>query len=195
MPFEPRIRPADADDALAVADLMVMAGGGIYEFLMEGMLGGAPVAHMLAAGVAGTAGSFSHRQCVVAEAGGTVVGLAHAYPALWMRNVDRTGFPPDRLEHLRAFDETQDWGSLFLSALAVDPAWRRRGIAGRLLETVCERARTVGYGRVTLHVWADNAPARRLYAAQGFVEAGHAAIPWHPQLPHQGGSHLLRRAV
>ncbi|HEY0833446.1 MAG TPA: GNAT family N-acetyltransferase [Azospirillum sp.] len=195
MPSELHIRPAEADDALEVAALMVMAGGGIYDFLLEGMLAGATVEQMLAAGVAGTAGSFSYRQCIVAESGGAVVGLAHAYPALWMRDVDRAGFPADRLEHIRTFDETQDWGSLFLSALAVDPAWRRRGVARRLLDAVYERARTIGFDRVTLHVWADNAPARRLYDAQGFTPAGHAAIPWHPRLPHEGGSHLLRRAV
>ncbi|HYH20418.1 MAG TPA: GNAT family N-acetyltransferase [Azospirillum sp.] len=195
MPIELHIRPAEPDDALAVADLMVMAGGGIYDFLLDGLLGGAPVAQMLAAGVAGTAGSFSYRQCTVAEADGVVIGLAHAYPALWMRDVDRTGFPADRLEHIRAFDETQDWGSLFLSALAVVPGWRRRGVAGRLLEAVYGRARAIGFDRVTLHVWADNAPARHLYERQGFTEAGHAAIPWHPRLPHEGGSHLLRRAV
>ncbi|XKH37034.1 GNAT family N-acetyltransferase [Azospirillum doebereinerae] len=50
-------------------------------------------------------------------------------------------------------------------------------MAGRLLNWFYERARTGGFDRVTLHVWADNGSAQRLYAGEGFVEAGRAAIP------------------
>ena len=64
-----------------------------------------------------------------------------------------------------------------------------------LLDWVEGRARSGGFDRVTLHVWADNAPARRLYARHGYVEVEVAAIPWHPRLPHRGGSVLLRKRL
>lgn len=189
------IRPARPDDAPEIAPLIDMAGGGVYEFLMGGLMPGMSAVEMLVPGIAGAAGSFSYRQMSVAEAGGTLVGVAHAYPAMWMRDVDRSFLSDDRLAHMAPFDAAQDWGSYFLSALAVHPAHRRAGLAGRLLARVYERAVSGGYDRITLHVWADNEAARGLYAKHGFEEAGRAAIPWHERLPHEGGSILLRRRL
>ena len=189
------LRPADPDDSPAIAPLLVEAGGGIYQYLLEGVVPGMGVAEMLVPGLAAREGSFSHRHCGVAVEGDRVVGVAHAYPADWMKSVDRSFLAPDRLEHLRPFDAAQDWGSYFLSALAVAPVWRRRGVAGRLLDWVEDRARTGGFDRITLHVWADNAAARRLYARHGYIDVEVAAIPWHPQLPHEGGSVLLRKRL
>lgn len=188
-----RIRPADADDAPELARLIDIAGGGVYEFLLDGLMPGMTAAEMLVPGLAGRSGSLSHRQSGVAELDGQVVGVAHGYPTDWIRTEDYSGLPPDRVAHMAEFSQTLDWGSYFLSALAVDPDLRRQGIAGRLLGWFYERARTGGFDRVTLHVWADNEPARRLYSGEGFEEIGRADIPWHPRLPHQGGSILMRR--
>ncbi|WP_448203257.1 N-acetyltransferase family protein [Azospirillum sp. sgz302134] len=189
------IRPALPDDAPDMARLIDMAGGGVYEFLLDGLVPGLTAAEMLVPGLAGTAGSFSHRHSGVAEVRGEIVGVAHAYPVDWMKSQDYTGLPPERLAHITDFNGTQDWGSYFLSALAVDPSWRRRGIAARLLSWVYGRARSGGFDRVTLHVWADNAPAQCLYLKEGFQEVARAAVPWHERLPHEGGSILMRRRV
>lgn len=195
MSQEIRIRPAEPDDAPAMAPFVLDAGGGIYEFLLDGLMPGTSTAGLLVPGLAAREGSFSYRHCAVATHGDTVVGVAHAYPVDWMKSVDRSSLPADRLAHIRSFDTAQDWGSYFLSALAVAPAWRRHGIAGRLIDWVEQRARRGGFDRVTLHVWADNAPARRLYERCGFIAVEVAAIPWHPQLPHEGGSVLLRKRL
>lgn len=189
------IRRAESDDAPDLARLIDLAGGGVYEFLLDGLVPGMTAQEMLMPGLAGTTGSLSHRQSGVAEMNGRIVGVAHGYPADWIRTEDYSGLPPDRVEHLAAFTATHDWGSYFLSALAVDPQHRRRGIAGRLLAWFYERARTGGFDRVTLHVWADNDAAQRLYAGEGFTELDRAALPWHPRLPHEGGSVLLGRFV
>lgn len=189
------IRPAEPDDAGAIAGFMTMAGGGVYEFLLDGLVPGVSAAEVLTPGIAGRSGSFSHRQCAVAVCGDRIVGAVHAYPTDWMRNADRSFLPQDRLDHLAAFDQTQDWGSYFLSAVAVDPAHRRGGLALRLLDWVYGRARTGGFPSVSLHVWADNPAARRLYAAQGFAELARVPVPWHPRLPREGGCILMGRAV
>jgi len=57
-----------------------------------------------------------------------------------------------------------------LVLLAVDPAYRRRGIGRRLLEWLIESARTAGIESVHLELRAANAPARRFYRALGFSE-------------------------
>jgi ribosomal-protein-alanine N-acetyltransferase len=52
--------------------------------------------------------------------------------------------------------------------LAVDPGFRRRGVASALLSAVCENAR----GTIFLEVAEPNAPAISLYQKLGWEEAG-----------------------
>jgi ribosomal-protein-alanine N-acetyltransferase len=59
-----------------------------------------------------------------------------------------------------------------LQRIAVDPAYRRRGLAGELLAVVEERAAADGATRLLLEVREDNAAAADFYEAQGFEEVG-----------------------
>jgi ribosomal-protein-alanine N-acetyltransferase len=56
--------------------------------------------------------------------------------------------------------------------IAVDPNWRRRGLARRLLEAVAAAGRARGAARLFCEVALDNAPARALYRGLGFVPVG-----------------------
>ncbi len=56
--------------------------------------------------------------------------------------------------------------------LAVTPGARRRGLGGVLLRAAWLRAMAGGAGCLFLEVAEDNAAARALYAAMGFVQVG-----------------------
>jgi ribosomal-protein-alanine N-acetyltransferase len=56
--------------------------------------------------------------------------------------------------------------------LGVLPACRRRGVGRALLSTILDRARRQSIPSIVLEVAADNAVARRLYNANGFVAVG-----------------------
>lgn len=76
-------------------------------------------------------------------------GALVAYCACWM-----------------VFDE------LHINSLAVDVAWRRRGLARRLLADVFRDSIAAGARSATLEVRQSNTPARALYESLGFhVEA------------------------
>jgi ribosomal-protein-alanine N-acetyltransferase len=57
-----------------------------------------------------------------------------------------------------------------LPRIAVDPEFRRQGVASRLLDAALERTRELDLDHVLLEVAADNEPALMLYASKGFVE-------------------------
>lgn len=86
--------------------------------------------------------SYLHHRCFVAELEGRVAGY------IVFQRISE--------------DETE------ILNLAVDPEYRRRGVASALLRAVIERSR----GRLWLEVRVSNAAARRLYRKFGFVETG-----------------------
>lgn len=59
-----------------------------------------------------------------------------------------------------------------LTAVAVAPAWRRRGLARMLLQALLAEARQRGCLRATLEVDGSNAAAVRLYGDLGFRTEG-----------------------
>ena len=84
-----------------------------------------------------------------APAGEAAAGAVIAYCAGWV-----------------IFDE------LHVNNLAVDPAWRRRGVASTLLTFVLQEAAAEGATRATLEVRRSNEAARHLYERFGFAFAG-----------------------
>ncbi|MBI2163766.1 MAG: ribosomal protein S18-alanine N-acetyltransferase [candidate division NC10 bacterium] len=61
---------------------------------------------------------------------------------------------------------------LHINNIAVDPRWRRRGIAGALLEAALDHGRVRGARRAFLEVRVSNLAAQALYRQYGFEAAG-----------------------
>ena len=66
---------------------------------------------------------------------------------------------------------------LYLGRLAVSPAWRGRGLAGRLIDAAEAEARRRGLELLRLHARLELPMNRRLFARRGFVEVGVRAHP------------------
>jgi len=84
-----------------------------------------------------------------------------------------------------------------LQRIAVDPAYRRRGLASELLAAVEEQAAADGATRLLLEVREDNTTAAEFYEAQGFEEVGRrrgyyrdgaAAVVLGKKVGHRGGT-------
>lgn len=56
--------------------------------------------------------------------------------------------------------------------VAVDPAWRRHGIATQMLDQAIEHARQAACTRATLEVRVSNTGAQQLYYSRGFAPVG-----------------------
>ena len=72
---------------------------------------------------------------------------------------------------------TPEDSALYLGRLAVAPAWRGRGLAGRLIDAAEAEARRRGFEVLRLHARLELPMNRRLFARRGFVEVGVRAHP------------------
>jgi ribosomal protein S18 acetylase RimI-like enzyme len=130
----------------------------------------------------GHAASFERSR--VALAGDEIVGILAGFPVLegdrLARHFVRLTIPrlppwswPRTLRHLRAaglLSPHPPADAYYIDALAVAPAWRRRGIASLLLDDAGELARANGLSGLALDTGVHNEGARALYQACGFRE-------------------------
>ncbi len=137
---------------------------------------------LLAAVYARPGHAASYEVCAVAELDGRIAGVLAAYPVgdgdrLSRRFVTLTAprVPPwawpRLLRHLRAaglLAPEPPPGTLYVDALAVDPAFRRRGVARALLARAERAAAAAGMTGVSLDTGLHNEPARALYEEAGY---------------------------
>ncbi|HET9737859.1 MAG TPA: GNAT family N-acetyltransferase [Solirubrobacteraceae bacterium] len=130
----------------------------------------------------GHAASFD--VCSVAVLDGAVAGVIASFPvaegdarARRFVNLTAPRVPPWRwpalIRHVRAAGLVSPHppeGTLYVDALAVDPGFRRRGIARALLAHAEAAAAAAGLRGVSLDTGLRNDAARALYAAAGYEE-------------------------
>ena len=83
------------------------------------------------------------------------------------------------MDYSHMSDETHP-GELYLDSLAVDRAFRRQGIARKLLADTVEKARRLNLPAVGLLVDQGNPDAERLYTSFGFRYINDAVWAGHP---------------
>ena len=76
-------------------------------------------------------------------------------------------------------------GAAAMTAMWVDPRFRRQGVGDLLVKRALEWARDEGYQRMVLWVTEVNAGARRLYVRNGFTSTGASQDVRPGQLEHE----------
>lgn len=112
-------------------------------------------------------------------------GSKHEDVMLWVEPAWREQLR--RIATFVAVDEDRDVGmvrgiehadlmdAVYLVSMWVNPAARRRGVGGALIERVVEWTVQSGRTRLFLDVRTTNAGAEKLYRARGFVPTGECA--------------------
>ncbi len=105
-----------------------------------------------------------------------------SFPVPWPTYAFRQELESNRMARylvVRAHSQVVAYAGMWLmvdeahvTTFAVLPAWRRRGIGGRLLLEMVQLAARLGASVVTLEVRLSNVPARRLYQRFGFRPVG-----------------------
>lgn len=190
------VRPALPEDSVTLVELMLQAAGDTLQFILDDLKPHVSPADVFRHMISSIDSECSYRRCwvAVAQSGAhaPVVGMVNAFPAALLCEQTMPTSLSSRELHLWPRTTLQDASSYCINSLAVFPLYRRCGIASRLIDQAAEQAIAEGFASLSLHVWADNRSAIRLYRSKGFKELDRASIPWHPRLPHFGGSLLMR---
>jgi GNAT superfamily N-acetyltransferase len=181
------IRPATVEDSAEIARLFLISSHGLAAYIWSRLAEpGETVEQAGARRYARTGVAFSYENCLMAVAGERIVGMAHAFPM--DRDPDAA---PEADPVLRPYGELEDYGSLYISSMAVRDGWRDRGIGRRLIEAMDARACALGRPRLSLICLERNAGAMRLYLRLGFSELMRRSIVPHETLEYCEGDALL----
>jgi len=93
------------------------------------------------------------------------------------------GYAYAEVVHLPESPLRHAWDEVHLHHISVRPAYRRKGVASVLLDSVRAAADEIGISLVTLQVWSFNEGAQAFFRRQGFTP--YIARLWNRQLnPH-----------
>ena len=187
------LRQATRADCARIARLYMIASDGVAEYIWSRIR--APGLTLLEIGehrYARENVNFSYQNCVVAEKDGAVVGMMLSFA---MREPPPEGREPELASEvdpvLAPYAELEDYGSLYVSALAVFSEHRGLGIGTRLLQEARRRARAMDLDRLSLICFEKNVGAMRLYRRLGFCELARRPIVPHPFLHYREGDAIL----
>ena len=172
----PPFRPATADDAAALAELINMAGEGLPLYLWTKMAGpGEDPWDVGRQRAQRTEGGFSYKNTVVVEADGRAVAALIGYPLPETPEaIDWDAMPPmfvplQELENLAP-------GTWYLNVMATYPEHRGDGYGARLLAIAEQLAAESGSAGLSLIVLDANTGARRLYARSGYRQVADRPV-------------------
>ena len=103
---------------------------------------------------------LADRTCFIAEVDGVVAGTISITDSAYSRAAD-------------------------ITAMWVDPRFRRQGVGNTLLATALDWARAVGHEQVLLWVTEVNVAAQHLYSQSGFVRTGASQEVRPGELEHE----------
>jgi len=189
-----RIRPAERGDCRPIAELFLIASDGLARYIWSrANPAGLPLLEVGAQRYAREDAAFSYRNCMVAEVDGAVAGFLHSFP-MHPQYVEDAHAIPDPV--LQPYSELEDYGSLYISAVAVFEQFRGLGIGSHLLADAQSRARRFECPRLSLICFEHNLGAMNLYRRLGYQESNRRPIVPHPCLRYtEGDAVLLVRPV
>lgn len=181
-------------DAPIVADFVAKAGDGLFESLLDGIVPGVGSREFVRMAVNTSDSPLHYANAVIAEEEGRIAGMALCYPSAeyGLHPVLRNLVPNRRLEPLKALFDSKVEDSLYLNSLYVAEHARNAGLGRLLVEFCLDLAVEQGLSALSLHAWADNDAALRIYFALRFEEVEKVPVSLRNKPERTCGMVLLK---
>ena len=162
------IRPATAGDATDITAIVDMAGEGLPAYIWSQAVDVGQSPFEIGRTRAMRAeGAFSYRNAHIAEVDKAVAGAMICYPlgdTIDIGNLNKM----HEIGRPLALLEAEAPGHCYVTALAVYPEFRGRGVGASLLKHADAIGRTAAPNGMTIIVASENRGARRLYERVGY---------------------------
>jgi ribosomal protein S18 acetylase RimI-like enzyme len=179
-------RPALKADARRIAELYSIASEGVSKYIWSKQAN--PGDNLLDIGqrrYERRNTPYSYENCIVAETDGRVVAVLMAYTM----QEDNDYVEEDPV--LKPFWILEEPGSYYIAGVAVDNSWRRKGIAGTLLQMAEDKCRKLNLRKLSLICFEANTVAHSIYQRLGYRETMRKTIVPHPLIHFTGDAMLL----
>lgn len=179
------VRKAVQEDAPLIAQVVAMAIGD--QRALEAYCGKNYI-ELLTKIAACEGTQYSWQQGLIAQIDGTAIGAVVGYDGARLLELRNGTFNILReyLEYLPEIADECEAGEYYLDSVGVLPQFRGKGIGGKLVAALCEKAFSEGHERVGLIVDYDNPKAQSLYLSLGFKRVGRCQFfghsMWHLQM-------------
>jgi len=120
---------------------------------------------------------------------GAVVGMLVAFPM----DVDEEYKESDPI--LVPYSVLEEDRSYYICGMAVDEGHRGKGIGTALLNEAERTCRQTGLEKLSLIVFEQNVPARRLYERFGYAERRRHSVVPHPLIHYTGDALLMVKSL
>ena len=185
-----RIRQAESSDAESLAKLINLAGEGIPNWLWtRACVEGQTPLEIGIERAKRKSGGFSYKNALVAEASGTPIGMVLSYPITEAPTENPDDLPAPIAPFVAL--EKLSVNTWFINALAVFAEAQSQGVGSQLLAAAENLARTQGFNKMSIQVYAQNTGALRLYARHGYTQVARDPVRLHPSPPYYTGDVLL----
>jgi len=186
-------RPARKEDCPKLGQLTSVAGEGLLEFMLDGLVPGMSAVEVAAIDLADNKGPKSYRNVIVAEVKNKVKGMAFSYHSRHHLIDDelREFIPAERLHPLKPLFSARVENSLYLDTLAVDEDLHGQGVGGKLIDLTRQKARKEGFGSLSLIVSAENERALNVYRKHGFKKIKDIPMDGLETISGNGASLLM----
>lgn len=184
------IRQAESADAESLAKLINIAGEGIPNWLWNRACveGQTPLQIGIERAKRNT-GGFSYTNAFVAEADGIPIGMVLSYPIAEPPTENPDDLPAPVAPFVAL--EKLSVNTWYINALAVFAEAQNSGVGSQLLAAAENLARTRGFDKMSIQVYAQNTGAVRLYARHGYTQVASDPVRLHPSPPYYTGDVLL----
>lgn len=184
------LRPARKSECRRIAELYRISSDGVADYIWTKLA--KPGEDLLEVGRRryereGT--PFSYENCKLVEAANSVVGMLVAFPM----EVDESYQESDPV--LAPYSVLEDDQSYYICGMAIDAQHRGKGLGTRLLDEAERTAKRLGFAKLSLVVFEQNAGAHRLYLRSGYAETRRCAVVAHPLIHFTGDAILMVKHI
>jgi ribosomal protein S18 acetylase RimI-like enzyme len=184
------LRPATKADSRRIAELYRISSDGVADYIWTKLA--APGEDILDVGRRryereGT--PFSYQNCRMIEQDGRIIGMLVAFPM----TVDPEYVETDPV--LVPYSVLEEDASYYVCGMAVEAAYRGRGIGTELLAEAERACRARGLRKLSLIVFEQNTGAKRLYERSGYVEKLRHPVVAHPLIHYTGDALLMVKSI